>query len=69
MDAKGGRPARAFGLSVPPAVNETPTKPEENEGFVNLDNVDASDDEAPAGGEQGGLFGNPPSAGPYRKGF
>jgi hypothetical protein len=39
---KGGRPARTFTLVNAVNVNETPTKPEENEGFVDVDTVDTS---------------------------
>jgi hypothetical protein len=41
--AKGGRPARVFVLSTLSTVYETPAKPEESEGFVDVDNVDAPD--------------------------
>lgn len=36
----GGRPTRRFRLNPPMAVSETPTIPEENEGFANADSVD-----------------------------
>lgn len=39
--AKGGRPARAFALSTPSTVYETPANPDENLGFVDVDTVDA----------------------------
>jgi hypothetical protein len=67
--AKGGRPARAFVLSTPSTVHETPAKPEETEGFVDVDNVDAPEDGKPASTGQGGLFGNPATPGPYLDGF
>jgi hypothetical protein len=67
--AKGGRPARAFVLSTPSTVHETPAKLEETEGFVDVDSVDAPEDVAAAGKGQDGLFGNPTPAGPYREGF
>jgi hypothetical protein len=67
--AKGGRPARAFVLSTPSTVHETPAKPEETEGFVDVDNVDAPEDGTPASTGQGGLFGNQVPPGPYRDGF
>jgi hypothetical protein len=67
--AKGGRPARAFVLSTPSTVHETPAKPEEREGFVDVDTADAATKETPASKGQGGLFGNPTPAGPYRDGF
>ncbi len=38
---KGGRPARAFALSTPSTVYETLAKPEESNGFVDVDSVDA----------------------------
>jgi hypothetical protein len=46
--AKGGRPARAFVLSTPSTVHETPAKPEETEGFIDVDSVDARENDAPA---------------------
>jgi hypothetical protein len=64
--AKGGRPARAFVLSTPSTVNETPAKPQESESCVD---VDAPIDGTAAGNGQSGLFGNPTPAGPYRDGF
>jgi hypothetical protein len=67
--AKGGRPARAFVLSTLSTVNETPAKPEEAEGFVDVDSVDAPENETSASKGQHGLFGNPTTAGPYREGF
>jgi hypothetical protein len=66
--AKGGRPARAFALSTPSTVHETPTKPEETEGFVDVDSVDAPENEMSASKAQDGLIGNPTPAGPYRDG-
>jgi hypothetical protein len=67
--AKGGRPARAFVLSTPSTVHEIPAKPEESEGFVDVDSVDAPECGPPAGGGQSDLFGNPTPPGPYRDGF
>jgi hypothetical protein len=67
--AKGGRPARAFVLSTPSTVHETPAKPEESDRFADVDSVDASEGEAPAGDANGDLFGNSTPAGPYREGF
>jgi hypothetical protein len=67
--AKGGRPARAFMLSTPSTVYETPAKPEETEGFVDVDSVDAPEDGKPASTGQDGLFGKPTPAGPYGDGF
>jgi hypothetical protein len=67
--AKGGRPARVFGLSTPSTVYETPAKPEESDGSVDVDNVDAAEIGTPASNGQSGLFGNPTPAGPYREGF
>jgi len=43
--AKGGRPTRRFVLAAEGdlgGVNETPQKPEENEGFVDVDTVDTA---------------------------
>jgi hypothetical protein len=67
--AKGGRPARAFVLSTPSTVHETPAKPEGTEGFVDVDSVDPPEIETGASDGQDGLFGNPTPAGPYRDGF
>jgi hypothetical protein len=67
--AKGGRPARAFVLSTPSTVYETPTKPEESKGFVDVDSVDTAKNGPPASDGQGILFGSPASAGPYRDGL
>jgi hypothetical protein len=67
--AKGGRPARAFVLSTPSTVHETPAIPEETEGFVDIDSVDTPEGVTAAGKGQDGLFGNPTPAGPYREGF
>ena len=39
--AKGGQPTRVFRLSTPSTVYETPTKPDENGGSVDVDSVDA----------------------------
>jgi hypothetical protein len=66
---KGGRPARAFTLSTPSTVYETPAKPEETAGFVDVDSLDAPAKETPTRKGQDGLFGNTTSAGPYRDGF
>jgi hypothetical protein len=67
--AKGGRPAQAFVLSTPSTVYETPAKPDESEGFVDVDSVDAPKKETPTSKGQDGLFGNPTPAGPYGDGF
>jgi hypothetical protein len=67
--AKGGRPTRAFVLPTPSTVHETPAMPEESEGFVGVDGVDAPDDGKPAKTGQGRLFGNPAPPGPYGDGF
>lgn len=67
--AKGGRPARAFVLSMPSTVYETLAKPEETESFVDVDSVDTPEDGMPASSGQGGLFGEPSAFGPYRDGF
>jgi hypothetical protein len=67
--ANGGRPARVFVLSTLSTVNETPAKPEETEGSVDVDGVDAPAEETQASKGQGGLFGNQKPAGPYRDGF
>jgi hypothetical protein len=67
--AKGGRPARAFVLSTPSTVHETPENPREPEGFVDVDSVDAGESETPTGEGKNGLFGNAAPAGPYREGF
>ena len=47
--AKGGRPSRAFVLSTPSTVYETPAKPEESEGSVDVDTVDDSPQLYPGG--------------------
>ena len=44
--AKGGRPARAFALSTPSTVNETPAYPDQDLGFVDVDTVDAPESQA-----------------------
>jgi hypothetical protein len=67
--AKGGRPAWAFALSTPSTVYDTPTKPDESGGSVDVDGVDAGEVGSPASPGQGGLFGGPTPAGPYRDGF
>jgi hypothetical protein len=67
--AKGGRPGRVFVLSTPSTVYETPTKPEETGGCVDVDSVDAAENEAPAGEGWAGPFGDAASAGPYRDRF
>lgn len=64
--AKGGRPGRAFVLRrTPSSANETPAKPDESGGSVDVDSVDAPNREASASG----LFGDPPSNGPYANRF
>jgi hypothetical protein len=67
--AKGGRPARAFVLSAPSTVHETPAKPEETEGFVDVDGVDGRENGATARDEHNGLFGDSAPVGPYREGL
>jgi hypothetical protein len=67
--AKGGRPARAFVLFTLSTVHETPAKPEETEGSVDVDRVDGAENETAASKGQDGLFDNPTPAGPYREGF
>jgi hypothetical protein len=67
--AKGGRPGVAFTLSTPSTVNETPAKSKENEGFVDVDTVDAPKYGDTAGNGQSGFFGDPTPAGPYPDGF
>jgi hypothetical protein len=67
--AKGGRPARAFVLSTPSTVHETLAKPEETEGFVDVDIVDAHEDATSGSDRPASLFGNERPAGPYRERF
>jgi hypothetical protein len=64
--AKGGRPAWAFVLSTPSTVYETPATPEESEGFVDVDSVDAPENGTAASDGRSGLFGDPTPVGPYR---
>ena len=65
---KGGRPAREFVLSTASTVYETPAKPKESEGFVDVDGVDAPENGTASNG-QNSLFGNPTPTGPYSDGF
>lgn len=67
--AKGGRPARAFVLSTPSTVHETPAKPEKTDGFADVDSVDSPENGKPANTGKAGLFDNPAAPGPYREGF
>jgi hypothetical protein len=67
--ARGGRPARAFELYTASTVHETPAKPEESEGFVDVDSVDTPENETPATERHNDLFGDAPPAGPYRDGL
>lgn len=67
--AKGGRPGRAFVLSTPPTVHETPANPEESDGFVDVDSVDARENEATTNSVHIELFTTSPPAGPYGDGF
>jgi hypothetical protein len=67
--AKGGRPARAFVLSTPSTVYETPPKPEESEGSVDVDRVDAGETDPPTSDGRNGLFSDDATTGPYRDGF
>jgi hypothetical protein len=53
--AKGGRPARVFELSTLPTVNGTPTNPDEDWGFVDVDTVDGPQTE-PSGAVNGELL-------------
>ena len=41
--SRGGRPTRVFRLSTASTVYETPMKPEESEGFVDVDTVDGAE--------------------------
>jgi hypothetical protein len=66
---RGGRPARLFVSSTPPTIHETPAKPEETEGSVDVDSVDAPENEIPASSGPGGLFEGDTPVGPYRDGF
>jgi hypothetical protein len=63
--AKGGRPSRVFTLSTPSTVSETTAKPEENEGFVDVDSVDAHEDKALTSESLESLFDDPMPDGPY----
>jgi hypothetical protein len=57
-----GRPTRVFELSRPSTVNETPSKPHEDDGFVDVDNPDGADDTPaiePAGRLQEGASDEP----------
>ncbi len=67
--AKGGRPARVFVLSTPSTIYETPLKPDDTEGFVDVDSVDGPENGRPASAGQGDLFGDPAPLGPYRDGY
>jgi hypothetical protein len=62
--AKGGRPARVFVLSALSTVNETPTKPEESEGFVDVDAVDTVDAPAPDPADAAAKPTTPPNGQP-----
>jgi hypothetical protein len=44
--AKGGRPARVFELFTPSTIYETPTNPDQDFGFVDVDTVDAPESQA-----------------------
>ncbi len=63
---KGGRPGRTFVLSSPSTVHETPTKPEESVGSVDVDTVDAPGNPTPSSNGRNGLFADPAPSGPYR---
>jgi len=65
--AKGGRRARAFVLFTLGTVYETPVKPEETEGFVDVDGVDASENVTPASAGPPELFEGGTPDGPYRE--
>jgi hypothetical protein len=64
--AKGGRPGRVFLLSTPSTVHETPARPEETEGFVDVDSVDAPATQPLTSNGQANFF---TPAGPYADGF
>lgn len=61
-----GQPTRRFKLST---VYGNAGFPEESSNTVDVDSVDAGENETPAGDGKGGLFGNLTPAGPYRDGF
>jgi hypothetical protein len=65
--ATGGRPSRVFALSTPSTVYETPSKPEENAGFVDVDGVDRPETEAPATEAAADFFQDATPAGPYEE--
>jgi hypothetical protein len=67
--AKGGRPARAFVLSTPSTVYETPAMTKENAGFVDVDGVNALVQVSPVGDKPASLFEEMTLAGPYREGL
>src|SRR5262249_19677287 len=67
--AKGGRPARAFVLFTPSTAYKTLADPEESDGCVDVDSVDAAEKETPSRDGEDGLFDNPTPAGPYGDGF
>jgi hypothetical protein len=64
-----GQPTRRFKLSTPSTVYGNHDLPEENSNTVDVDSVDAPDDETTASKGTDGLFGNPNPAGPYGDGF
>jgi hypothetical protein len=67
--SKGGRPAREFVLSAQSTVYGTPTNTEKTEGFVDVDNADAFQNEPAASAGHSELFGRLPPTGPYGEGF
>lgn len=67
--AKGGRPGRAFALFTPSTVYETPAKPVESEGSVDVDSVDTPGNGDLASARHGGLFCDSAPDGPYRDGI
>jgi hypothetical protein len=64
-----GQPTRRFRLSTVSTVYGNAGLPEENSNTVDVDTVDAAENEAPAGEGWAGPFGDAASAGPYRDRF
>jgi hypothetical protein len=65
--ATGGRPSRVFALFRSSTVYETPSKPEENAGFVDVDGVDSPETEAPAPEAPADFFQDTTPSGPYEE--
>src|SRR5262249_12210177 len=63
--SRGGRPPRVFMLSTPSTVYETAVISKENDGFVDVDDVDATENGSAANNGQTSLFGSPTSTGPF----